>query len=164
MVYQWKEGSRKQGDATAVGQALESIGPAITASSVVEKARSKKSVLHPYFEWDDTTAAEEYRLVQARELIRAVVIVVENKKQPDSPITIRAYEHVEREDGSSPKTAYIPITQVLADEELRTQVISRLYDTIAEAEATAKKYEYLVESFGRVKGKLAEALLELRAS
>ena len=164
MVYQWKAGSRKSGDATAVGQELERLGEAIDAPIVVEKARNKKSVLHSYFEWDDSAAAEEYRLVQARELIRSLVVVVENKKQPDEPITIRAYEHVSMGDDASPKMAYIPITKVLCDDDLREQVITRLYNTIVEAEETTKKYEHLIGSLGRVRGKLAEARLELAVS
>ena len=43
---------------------------------VVEQARSPKSVLHGLFQWDDSEAAREYRLWQARELIRVSVVML----------------------------------------------------------------------------------------
>lgn len=44
----------------------------ITPDAVIEDARSKKSPLHDQFEWDDSKAAHQYRLEQAREIIRSV--------------------------------------------------------------------------------------------
>jgi len=41
-------------------------------ADVVNAARSPSSPLHPYFDWDDSSAAEKYRLDQARALIRSV--------------------------------------------------------------------------------------------
>ncbi len=46
-------------------------------SVVVKEARANKSPLHSEFEWDDKKASAEYRLVQARKLIRKVVVRVE---------------------------------------------------------------------------------------
>lgn len=49
---------------------LESITP----QNILEKARNKKSELHKCFEWDDSKAAEQYRLSQARQIIRLLVV------------------------------------------------------------------------------------------
>lgn len=38
----------------------------ITPQEMIEKARNEKSELHKCFEWNDTVAAEKYRLQQAR--------------------------------------------------------------------------------------------------
>ena len=40
---------------------------------VVDEARDEGSPIHDRFEWDDTKAGEEFRLGQARKLIRVVV-------------------------------------------------------------------------------------------
>jgi len=40
---------------------------------VVDEARPNSSPLHNYFTWDDSEAAEKYRLVEARELIAVCV-------------------------------------------------------------------------------------------
>lgn len=43
----------------------------VRASVVVRESRPKKAPLHDEFEWDNDVAAENYRLNQARALIRA---------------------------------------------------------------------------------------------
>ena len=47
---------------------------------VVNAARPKNAPLHSCFEWDNKVAAEKYRLVEARILIRSVRII-----KPDTP-------------------------------------------------------------------------------
>ena len=49
----------------------------ITPQQVVDAARNPDSPLHQFFEWDDQTAAERYRLVQARTLLRAATTTVQ---------------------------------------------------------------------------------------
>lgn len=51
-------------------------GGLLLPADVVAEARSVASPLHHYFEWDDSVAAEAYRLDQARVLIRSVRVVV----------------------------------------------------------------------------------------
>lgn len=71
-------------DAQPYGEELYSLakekGGKLTPQYVVEKAKSKKSVLHNYFTWDDTIAAKEYRIYQARKLMGAIEIVIETDK------------------------------------------------------------------------------------
>jgi hypothetical protein len=45
---------------------------------VVKNAKNPQSPLHKYFVWDDTKAAHEYRLWQARELIKKIEITYED--------------------------------------------------------------------------------------
>lgn len=56
----------------------------LTASAVVQQSRPKDAPLHPAFEWDDKAAAEQHRLWQARQIIRAVHVVYETdgRKEP----------------------------------------------------------------------------------
>ena len=51
----------------------------ITAMMVLTAATNKRSALHPKFEWDDSKAGNEYRLEQARRLIRTVRIIEDDK-------------------------------------------------------------------------------------
>jgi hypothetical protein len=55
---------------TILDQLAES-GP-ITASRIVEEAEDPEHPLHSRFEWDDTEAARQYRLIQARNLIVSI--------------------------------------------------------------------------------------------
>ena len=47
----------------------------LTAEAIVEQAKKKKSELHEFFEWDDTKAAEQWRIQQARILINEVKVL-----------------------------------------------------------------------------------------
>jgi hypothetical protein len=57
---------------------------AVTPRNIVEYARNPKCPLHDYFEWDDSAAAEKWRLEQAGSLIRRVQVYVvkDGVKQP----------------------------------------------------------------------------------
>ena len=52
------------------------VGGRLTAQNVVDEARDPASVLHGHFTWDDSTAADAYRLIEARQLIRRVKLEV----------------------------------------------------------------------------------------
>lgn len=49
----------------------------ITPEQVLEKAKDENTELHKCFEWDDTKAAEKYRLHQARQIIQYLVYTPE---------------------------------------------------------------------------------------
>jgi len=81
----------------------------LTPQLVVEVATDPAHPLHDRLEWDDTKAGHQYRIHQARELIR-VVKVTEVSGQGLSQV--RAFVSVQREDGPS----YTPIEDVRGDE------------------------------------------------
>lgn len=45
----------------------------ITPHALVEAARTESQPLHNHFTWDNLVAAEQYRLLEARRLLRATV-------------------------------------------------------------------------------------------
>jgi hypothetical protein len=53
----------------------------VTTSAVLDAARYKRNPLYSWFEWDDSVAAREYRLDQARRLCRSVTIVRSGKSE-----------------------------------------------------------------------------------
>lgn len=109
MIYQWKtESFYNCVSAQDAGEEVESCMTSdghITPESVVEKARVTSSVLHSLFEWDNTTAAELYRIEQARALIRNIVTVtVFNKVKADPTEPVRAFVHIVDGTGKGYKT------------------------------------------------------------
>lgn len=65
----------------------EEIGDtSVSPEEVLEKARNEKSELHKCFEWDDSVAAEKFRLQQARQIIQLLVIVPQ--KKTDEPVRV----------------------------------------------------------------------------
>ncbi len=167
MVYCWKRDYIKA-DPQKVGEELMAIEYRDAVSVVNLARKKKKSELHKCFEWDDSIAGEEYRKDQARYIMR--MIVCKEDRPTDSGIevhTYRAFESVRFADpgdeGQACKTmAYVPTREALSDPELRTQIMGRLESTIAEAEETAKTYEYLVPAFGAVRERLASAREAIR--
>jgi hypothetical protein len=73
-------------DAQEAGEELERIKQrdgTIRPAAVVDEARPEDAVLHPAFNWDDPDAAEKYREIQARQLIKKVrVICPEPTQEP----------------------------------------------------------------------------------
>lgn len=55
----------------------------VTPEEVLEQARNNvDSELHKCFEWDDSKAAEKFRLSQARQIIQFLVVKPEKKEEP----------------------------------------------------------------------------------
>jgi hypothetical protein len=162
MTFQWKEGSRIDADANRVGRELASLGSEIIASDLVKAARKEGSAMHDIFEWDDRVCGEQYRLEQARMILRSIVTVIDRPEEPGEMMTFRSYENVdvatrqESEDGRC-RRVYVPTLKALKKSELREQVFARLEADIAEAERTAGKYKYLCDGFGEVERRLIYA-------
>lgn len=83
----WKFDGLYKGNAEKCYSEVESLEQA-TPENVLEYARNENTELHKCFEWNDTVAAELYRLKQAREIIVSFVIKSEEKEQPQ----IRAFQ------------------------------------------------------------------------
>ena len=79
--YKFRRGRGYSVAADVVGDELERIwaenGNELRPADIVEEARPEGAPLHPLFEWDDEKAAEEHRLLQARQLVRSVRVVAE---------------------------------------------------------------------------------------
>lgn len=75
--YAWRQGMRHTSalDANEVGNEIAALSDQ-SFSAIVARAQADDSAMHPYFEWNDAIAGEQWRVDQARELTRAIVIVV----------------------------------------------------------------------------------------
>lgn len=111
-TYHWAAGYHAKVEAEKAGRALARLAKdgELSAEQVLSAAKSERSPLHPVFEWDDTTAAHEYRLTQARTLTRSLRIVTAEHPEPE-----RVYFHVKIVEGLD---AYVTSARVLSDPEL----------------------------------------------
>lgn len=109
-------------------------GGLLRPKDVVNAARTPRSPLHARFEWDDTVAAEEYRLWQARQLMRVVVEVV---PETNEPVEVFVSLTTDRRDGG-----YRVQLEVLSDAEMREQLLK---DALAELMLFRRKYSRLKE-------------------
>lgn len=94
MVYSWTVPVVNV-PAQVAGEELERIykrDGIIRPSAVVDDSRPESAPLHGCFEWRDDIAAEKYRETQAAKIIRSIIVVNTEKKEP---IRVRAFVHVE---------------------------------------------------------------------
>jgi len=90
----------------------------LSASAVLKEAKKKRHPLHPYFNWDDSSAAQKWRLHQANMLItRAQIIITDHEER-----TVSAFISVNREEGRE----FVHTAQAVQDSELVLQIFSQL--------------------------------------
>ena len=88
---------------------------------VVDFATDPETELHEKFTWDDTKAASEYRLWQAREIIRVSVTVIDGDVK-----TVRAFISLGQDRHS--EGGYRSIKDVLSSEDLRLMMVDEILD------------------------------------
>lgn len=101
---------------------------------VVETAKDEKNILHGCFEWDDRKAGHEYRLYQARQIIR---VSVEYSEATGKSFGVFVSLSTDRKHGG-----YREISDVIKDSHLRKIM---LQDALREMELFTEKYREVVE-------------------
>lgn len=108
-------------------------GGFLKPEDIVRFAKSKRTALHTYFEWNDGEAAERYRLLQAKTIIRVVVQVVGEDGEK-----VRTFVSLSEDRAAG--LGYRIITDVMDDEMLTEQLLE---DAKAELAAFSRKYQTL---------------------
>lgn len=142
--FEFSEGARFQPgavqDANAVGKHLEMLREKckgeITPQDILTDAKHNNSPLHSFFEWNDGEAAEQYRLQQARGLIRAVVAIYTS---PDKP-AVRTKMFVHISEPGAPH--YRETSHAMSQTATRNIVLQRAW---AEFLAWRRRYQDLKE-------------------
>lgn len=111
-------------------------GGMLQPKTVVESARPDHSPLHDSFDWDDSEAAEKWRLTQARQLIRAVV---QYEQVGNKTISTRVFVSLtpDREE-----SGYRLTNAVMSDDAHRQQLLT---DAMADMQRFKEKYRRLAE-------------------
>lgn len=95
----------------------------ITVEVVLEEAAKPKHPLHSYFEWDNATAADRYRKVQAYALIMASKFVVQLVQDGKAPTLIKDKARVRRLVSAFRGEGFKMRNEALADDEMRKAII-----------------------------------------
>ena len=110
----------------------------LTPEATVEEARNKKSPLHPHFEWNDTTAAVEYRKQQARRMISSIYLVVEENPDWMIPANISIK-------GIGPRPSYFPVEEVMANPAMREETLRKVWETLSRCRRVYAHLEQFAE-------------------
>jgi len=135
MVYRWKISSLYPVNAETAKEELNRIyekNGKLEPAEVVKESRPESAPLHPVFEWNDTKAAELYRIDQAKHMMCAIVQVEEREEQP--PQEVRVFIHAEK--------AYHPVDVVLRDPSMKKEA---LRDALRSMQSFRQKYSSLAE-------------------
>ena len=115
-------------------------GGLLRPAAVVEAAMDENSPLHSAFCWDDTVAAEKYRILQAQHLIRSIRVEVEDCGEK---IEVPVFVGVSADrDGSSAENPY----RILEDmKQMPDLMRCAVNDAIEQLEALRIRYQHLKE-------------------
>ena len=137
MIYKFKR-SIQNLEPEVVGEYLEQLEQqygSITPEMLVKKAKAKRNPLHNYFDWDDKSAAEQYRIVQARYILRIII----REETPNGPENMRAFVNVVT---SGQQSVYMPTAKAMANATTRIQLLEKAKDDL---KAWRIKYHRLQE-------------------
>lgn len=141
--YSWKTGSRITLKAEVLGPCLRALaqrhGKAVAAKKLVEEARDPEHVAHDAFEWNNTKAAERYRIFQANHLLRSICFNVITPK--GSGEVTRLFAAI-RDSEEPNKSTYVLSDYAMSNKELREQVLQR---ALSELSSFKLKYQRLSE-------------------
>lgn len=139
----------------SVRDELQSIYDAhgsLTPALVLAEAAGSDHPLHNRFTWNDSEAAERWRLHQAAALIRSVKVVIE-RPSDNQPISVRAF--VSESDigrggddgGDSELGAYLPVETVVGSDVLRTawfRALARDWQALKRRAGDSKEFADMV--------------------
>jgi hypothetical protein len=134
-----------------IGEALTKIsasnGGHLVPSAVVEAARDAKNVLHRHFEWNDKTAAEKFRLDQARSLIRCIHV---ESDDTESGVT-RAFLSIREKSGISYRT----VEDVLNSADLQSRLLAQAERDLISFETRYKNLSDICDLIRQARERLA---------
>lgn len=108
----------------------------LVAEDVVKFAKNPRTALHRKFEWDDKKASHEYRLWQAREVIRVYITIIKRDRPP-----ITAWVSL-KSDRTAPGGGYRRTKSVLKNRERRRELLE---EALEEADRWMARYRELDE-------------------
>ncbi len=107
--------------------------------NIVELARNPKSLIHKYFTWDDSVAAEKFRRLQASNLINVIIEVQTNEKRY---LNVKVVDVVGR--------TYMTSDEVKAQPYLCRQMLDKCLGSLLHIESQYKNFAGAEAAFGRV--------------
>lgn len=142
-------------DAQVIGPVflqLERDNDEVTKETVLSEARRRSSPLHRYFEWDDTTAAEKYRLEQASLILRSITVAVVSGGEI---VQTRLMVNVHGDNGAR---VYKSVNAVMANDGECAQLIEEAREDFLKLRAKYDQYRKIFKQFREQYAELFSAL------
>jgi hypothetical protein len=117
----------------------------LQACDVVEFAKNPDTELHKHFTWEDSEAAREYRLWQARTIIHTCVHIIPNYSEP---IDVYVSLKTDRTMGGG---GYRSLVSVMSNRTLRLQLLQEALEEMKVFQGKYKTLRELVPIFDGIK-------------
>lgn len=134
----WKIKGLYKADVNDVLAELNNVSPdEITPKQVVDIAKSEDSVMHGFFEWDDSIAGQKYRENQASKMLRNIEIIHLDDEEKPVAQPVRYFEV-----NSSRTSTYVPTRLIMQDIDEYSKLLERAKNDLI---AFQKRYATLTE-------------------
>lgn len=120
-------------------------GGRLTASAVVEDAKSSDSPLHHYFEWDTNKAAYQHWIEQARTLITSVQVV-----QKTDSTSVRTVYYVRDPSAGLDEQGYVSVETLRSDADMARDAIVSEFSRVADMLRRARELAKVLDAEGEV--------------
>ena len=137
-IIKWSLKDIFKADAQKCYEEIQEIGEEIKPEQVLDKARDKDSELHKCFDWDDSSAAEKFRLYQARNVLNHLIVIKRDVEEKTEPIQFRVMLKNDRTHGSGYKQTIV----MVKDEDEYKKLLEQAY---SELHTFKQKYSCLSE-------------------
>ena len=137
-VIKWSINGIFKADANKCYEEIQEIGDEVRPEQVLDKAKDESSELHKCFDWNDSSAAEKYRLFQAKQVINHLIVVHRDEDEKQEPVQFRVMLKNERTKESGYKQTII----MVQDEDEYKKLLEQAY---AELHSFKQKYQCLSE-------------------
>ena len=141
MVYNWKMNGVFKVDAQKAGEYLSGLAEerkGLQPKDIVEESRDKKALLHPCFDWNDDTAAEKYRIEQAKAIVRSISVTVLDADVPP----VRAFLSITEREPDEPgrNRVYMSTRTLMENAETKDEILKQ---ALMELLSFKRKYSHL---------------------
>lgn len=137
-IIKWSVSGVFKADANKCYEEIQEIGEEVKPEQVLDKARDSESELHKCFDWDDSSAAEKYRLHQARLVINHLIVVKRDVEEEKEPVQFR----VMLKNDSAKESGYKQTLVMVRDEDEYKKLLEQAY---RELHSFKQKYSCLSE-------------------
>ena len=140
--YSYRRGFNFKVPAQVVGETLEGLAQSgeLTSKRFLDVSRPETASTHSMFEWDDSVAAERYRLQQATVAINSVEVQIVN--EATATVTSQAAFVNVVSKAPARTGSFTPIEVALSDENMRNALLG---NALNELKAFRRKYNQLSE-------------------
>ena len=133
-MVEWKVKGLYKADAETVYKEITALGDTFSPEEIVEAAKDEATELHKCFEWNDSVAAEKYRLHQARMIFTQLVVRTETSD--NTPVAVRVIS------SASVSNIYTPTKMLVKSDTEYADLLERVK---RELQAFKQKYATVVE-------------------